>query len=88
MRVILFVIGFVPVFGQKEKLNRMVAGIPVNFEEDSVGTYTLPDLLMLQNGKKVTDTITWLEKRRPEILELVETNQFGNRICICLLWRH
>lgn len=73
----LFVIGFVPAFGQKEKLNRMVAGIPVNYEEDSVGTYTLPDLLVLQNGKRVTDTITWLKKRRPEILKLIETNQFG-----------
>ncbi|HET9570270.1 MAG TPA: acetylxylan esterase [Bacteroidales bacterium] len=73
----IFEVGFVSVFGQKEKLNRMVAGIPVNYEEDSVGRYTLPDLLMLQNGKKVTSATTWLEKRRPEVLELLETSQFG-----------
>jgi hypothetical protein len=64
-------------FGQKEKLNKFSAGFPVNYEEDSVGTYSLPELLLLQNGKKVTDSITWTKKRRPEILRLFEENQFG-----------
>ncbi|MBD0366630.1 MAG: hypothetical protein ICV53_11075, partial [Flavisolibacter sp.] len=49
-----------------------VAGFPVNYNEDSVGTYTLPDVLTLQNGKKVTDAKTWMEKRRPEIVKLFE----------------
>lgn len=64
-------------FCQKEKLNKMVAGFPVNYEEDSVGTYTLPELLVLQNGKQVKDSVTWIKKRRPEILQLFETIQFG-----------
>ncbi|MBD0352102.1 MAG: acetylxylan esterase [Flavisolibacter sp.] len=54
-----------------------VAGFPVNYNEDSVGTYTLPDVLTLQNGKKVTDAKTWMEKRRPEIVKLFEEYQFG-----------
>src|ERR1039458_2128295 len=29
----------------------MVAGIPVNYDESKVGTYTLPDSLTLNNGK-------------------------------------
>ena len=56
---------------------RVVAGIPVNYSEDSAGVYTLPDPLILLNGKKVTDSKTWYQKRRPEIVKLYEENQFG-----------
>ena len=54
-----------------------VAGIPVNYDESQVGTYTLPDPLVLANGKRVRDTKTWFQKRRPELLRLFEENQFG-----------
>jgi len=56
----------------------MVAGIPVNYNEDSVGTYTLPDPLLLTDGKAIKNTDTWLGKRRPEIIRLYEENQFGS----------
>ena len=52
-----------------------VAGIPVNYTEAKVGTYTLPDALKLANGKPVKDKKTWVEKRRPEIIRLFEENQ-------------
>jgi hypothetical protein len=55
----------------------VVAGIPVNYEESHVGAYTLPDLLVLANGKPVRDAKTWNEKRRPEIVRLFEENQYG-----------
>jgi hypothetical protein len=55
----------------------VVAGIPVNYEESRVGAYTLPDLLVLANGKPVRDAKTWNEKRRPEIVRLFEENQYG-----------
>jgi len=64
-------------FCQKEKLNRVVAGFPVNYEEDSVGTYVLPDMFTMKNGEKVKDAKTWMGKRRPEIVQLFEENQFG-----------
>jgi hypothetical protein len=54
-----------------------VAGIPVNYDEDKVGTYSLPDPLTLADGKKVKDSRTWISKRRPEILALYEQYQFG-----------
>ncbi|QGY46652.1 acetylxylan esterase [Maribellus comscasis] len=54
-----------------------VAGIPVNYDESKTGTYTLPDPLVLQNGKKVTSGKTWIKKRRPEILQMYENEQFG-----------
>ncbi len=54
-----------------------VAGYPVNYDEAKTGTYTLPDLLVLKNGQKVTSAKMWINKRRPEILHLYETEQFG-----------
>src|SRR5205085_9728509 len=55
----------------------VVAGIPVNYDEALVGSYTLPDPLILANGKPVRDAKTWTEKRRPEIVRLFEENQYG-----------
>ena len=55
----------------------VIAGIPVNYDEAKVGTYTLPDALALSNGTKVHDARTWYSKRRPEIVELFETQQYG-----------
>jgi len=58
-------------------LTMVSAGVPVNYDEDKVGTYTLPDVLTLKNGKKVTDKQTWLNQRRQEIVKLFEQYQFG-----------
>jgi len=52
-------------------------GIPVNYDEALVGTYTLPDPLLLSNGQPVRDAKTWNEKRRPEIVRLFEENEYG-----------
>jgi len=54
-----------------------IAGIPVNYDESKTGTWQLPDPLMLKNGEAVTTTKEWMEKRRPEIVRLYETMQFG-----------
>ena len=48
-----------------------------NYDESKVPKYTLPDPLTLANGRKVTDTQTWREQRRPEILELFTTQVYG-----------
>ena len=55
----------------------VVAGIPVNYDELKTGAYQLPDPLKLTNGKPVHDAKTWFAKRRPEIVQLFEENQFG-----------
>src|SRR4051794_26820439 len=81
MKKLLFIISAVIIsnhnYAQKENLNKVVAGFPVNYEEELVGTYTLPDVLTLQNGQKVKDAKTWTGKRRPEIIKLFEEQQFG-----------
>lgn len=53
------------------------AGMPVNYDEAKVGTYTLPDPLRFPNGKPVRTARQWTDKRRPEIIALFEENQFG-----------
>jgi hypothetical protein len=58
-------------------LPEVVAGIPVNYDEAKVGTYSLPDPLQLNNGKPVRNAKTWYSKRRPEIVEMFETQQYG-----------
>jgi hypothetical protein len=55
----------------------VVAGIPVNYTEAKTGAYTLPDPLVMNNGARVTDAATWVSKRRPEILRMIEDNQYG-----------
>ncbi len=78
LRLLLFaVIAPAIMIAQQKPPATIVAGIPVNYNEDSVGSYTLPDPLVLLNGKKVTDGKTWLQVRRPEIVKLYEDNQFG-----------
>jgi hypothetical protein len=53
-----------------------VAGIPVNYHEDKVGTYTLPDALKFNDGKPVRSAKDWT-KRRAEIVKIFETEQYG-----------
>lgn len=49
----------------------------VNYDESKVPVYTLPDVLTLTNGSKVTTKKEWMKKRRPELLHLFETQIYG-----------
>jgi peptidoglycan/xylan/chitin deacetylase (PgdA/CDA1 family) len=49
-----------------------------NIDESKATPYTsLPDPLVLNNGKRVTDAKTWWNKRRPEIVELYDREIYG-----------
>jgi hypothetical protein len=48
-----------------------------NYDETRIRPYTLPDPLVLSNGKPVLDATTWLTERRPEILRTYETEIYG-----------
>jgi hypothetical protein len=69
---------FMPV-QPKAQDRAVIAGIPVNYDESQVGDYkaTLPDPLVMSDGKKVTTARQWYNKRRPEILRLFEEHQYG-----------
>ncbi|HEY3132031.1 MAG TPA: acetylxylan esterase [Acidobacteriota bacterium] len=48
-----------------------------NYDEAKVGSYRLPDPLVLQNGQAVRDAAAWQGRRRQEILELFKTQVYG-----------
>jgi len=48
-----------------------------NYDESKVPKYTLPDPLVMLDGRKVADAATWKAQRRPEILKLFEENVYG-----------
>ena len=48
-----------------------------NEDESKVPPYTLPDPLVLADGRKVSDARTWTSERRPELLRLFETHVYG-----------
>lgn len=49
----------------------------VNYREENVPAYTLPDPLVMSDGKNVQKAGQWKGKRRQEILELFRTNVYG-----------
>jgi hypothetical protein len=57
--------------------SKPIAGVPVNYIEANVRTYTLPDLLTLSDGQPVKDAATWTRQRRPEIVKFYETQVYG-----------
>ena len=49
-----------------------------NYDESKANPYpTLPDPLVLNNGKKVTSAKMWWNQRRPEIVELFDREIYG-----------
>ncbi len=56
---------------------RASTGHVTNYDEAKVGTYRLPDPLVLADGQPVRDAGAWFNRRRPEILELYRSQVFG-----------
>lgn len=49
----------------------------VNYDEGKVPPFTLPDPLLLPDGKRVTSAAQWWKVRRPQIVALLEDNMYG-----------
>lgn len=58
-------------------LRRAPTGHITNYYEDKVPPYTLPDPLVMADGRKVTSAEMWQNERRPEILRLYQTEIYG-----------
>jgi len=58
-----------------EKLSKQRPGI--NYYEEKVPAYTLPDLFTNYNCKKIVNSRQWEKVRRPEILEQFRENVYG-----------
>lgn len=48
-----------------------------NYDESKVPAYTLPDLLVTEEGKPVKTAEGWMKERRPEIVRLFESEVYG-----------
>ncbi|HVW21771.1 MAG TPA: hypothetical protein VHC86_11195 [Opitutaceae bacterium] len=55
-----------------------VSGHISNYDQDKVGRYVLPPLLVLNDGEPVTTAEAWYKLRRPEILELYRQFIYGH----------
>jgi len=49
-----------------------------DYDELKVGAYTLPDPLVLNDGKPVRTPRDWIKRRRPQLLELFAANLYGH----------
>jgi len=52
-------------------------GIWSNYDESRVPPYTLPDPLVMNDGRRVTNATMWWQGRRPEILEMFRREVYG-----------
>jgi len=59
-----------------QKTDRFMGEI-VNYDEGTVPAYTLPDILLTAEGKKIKSVSAWEKKRRPEVLALFEEHVYG-----------
>lgn len=51
---------------------------PANFDESKANIYpNLPDVLLLNNGKRVTSAKSWWKERRPQLVELFDREILG-----------
>ncbi len=49
-----------------------------NYDETKVPQFELPALLLTQDGQMVNDSSEWIEKRRPQLLQLFEREMYGS----------
>ena len=54
-----------------------------NYDESKIPDFTLPDPLVTEDGKPVTDAETWNNVRRPELLTLFQQQVYGRGPAAC-----
>lgn len=50
-----------------------------NYDESKVPAYSLPELLVANDGTKISTAFDWVRKRRAEVLDTLKKEMFGER---------
>ena len=58
-------------------MNTFAQDTTINYDESKVPPYTLPDPLLLQDGRRITSSQQWVEQQRPAMLKLFAENVYG-----------
>jgi hypothetical protein len=66
----------VVLYASKEQARAQTAP-GINYDEAKMPAYTLPDPLLLPNGKKVATATEWEQKQRPRLIQLFAANVYG-----------
>lgn len=77
-----FLFSCLAAFSQNSYLGRMdlskgPKSFEVNNDESKVPSFTLPDPLIMNNGKRVRSARQWVKQRRGEILEIFSSEMYG-----------
>src|SRR5438046_575641 len=48
-----------------------------NYDESKVAPYTLPDPLVMSDGRRVPNVGMWIKQRRPELIKIYENEIYG-----------
>src|SRR6266487_6619974 len=48
-----------------------------NYDESKVAPYTLPDPLVMSDGRRVPNADMWIKQRRPELIKIYENEIYG-----------
>ena len=65
------------VLGVMMSLNAFTQKIPVNYDESKMPSFTLPDPLLLPNGKPIKSKDVWEKTGRPAVLKQFAENVYG-----------
>lgn len=71
MKTVVFVLFFFSVQSGYSQLG------DINYDEDAIAPFDLPNPLITFNGRKIKNAKKWEQKRRPEILEFFTENVYG-----------
>jgi hypothetical protein len=77
LSISLLLLGIISAWAWTPSLRSLGQVASTNYEESKAGTFPLPDPLVFNDGKPVKTAREWRQRRRAEILQLLESNVYG-----------
>ena len=74
--VLLLLMSMVTAFAQNPNPKKDYIKL-ANYDESKIPNYTLPDVMVCNDGTRVTSKNEWEKKRRPEVLAMLTEYMYG-----------